>query len=663
MAELPLDQAIPRFKANEDRMNRFVNGDDEATWTTSGGSTEPSISKFLKDKDTEINLQAGGILEQTQTAAGEAEAAQTAAESAQVAAEAAAATLPPIGDDGLIVDIDGVRETKSFDETLTLLDANLRIELGIPPIPLNAIPDFVPLGDTQTLYAGRVSDGGDGKHRHFGDYKRTTRGTRHMFYRKADEHGTGFPGALCYRRRRRGRAWEAEVVLIPAQGAGLNDQRAIIAGVVPGTDRVVVVYSESPQVPTISSRPGPPGDPANYNNSIGPAYLKTFHFDDDGDAFYAGGFTITPATIHTTAYSWFQPFGTIKFHDLDGETVGYFSYFGQFADHEWDDAYRVEVMEVRDNGETFTPTVEEIYSSTVPTYNETAVVRLNRDISFAAGRANSGGLGWFRRTSSGGAWSLLGTLPGTDDQDVAPSLDLAYVNGRPYFVIGSCDRAGSNGIMKFRVAEVDDVYSSPTLFLNVQEASADDMGNASGYQHTIVYPNGDIEWVEFREFVGDNATDIRIVHKRLVDWIEGYFSFVPTVRGATAAGTPTYNTVDTVARVQKVGKRVHYHGRVTLTAKTGMTGQYQISLPYVTKNLQEARAPVTLGYKTGISQTTSTSTPADSDKGFTALCLQNLAWIGIYKDVDSGAATLLNANDSEVAAAHTITFNVIYETN
>jgi hypothetical protein len=55
MAELPLDQAIPRFKQNEDRMDRFANGSDSATWNTSDGQAVPSLRKFLKDKNAQID--------------------------------------------------------------------------------------------------------------------------------------------------------------------------------------------------------------------------------------------------------------------------------------------------------------------------------------------------------------------------------------------------------------------------------------------------------------------------------------------------------------------------------------------------------------------------------------------------------------------------------
>ncbi|NSZ63478.1 hypothetical protein G6L16_009010 [Agrobacterium tumefaciens] len=55
MAQLPLNTGIPRFKQNEERMDRFTNGSDNQTFTTSGGVEVPTIRKFLKDKDAEID--------------------------------------------------------------------------------------------------------------------------------------------------------------------------------------------------------------------------------------------------------------------------------------------------------------------------------------------------------------------------------------------------------------------------------------------------------------------------------------------------------------------------------------------------------------------------------------------------------------------------------
>lgn len=65
MAELPLDQAIPRFKSNEDRMDRFVNGGPAATWVTSGGTEVPSLRKFIADWDAQLAAAVGDMPQAT----------------------------------------------------------------------------------------------------------------------------------------------------------------------------------------------------------------------------------------------------------------------------------------------------------------------------------------------------------------------------------------------------------------------------------------------------------------------------------------------------------------------------------------------------------------------------------------------------------------------
>lgn len=63
MAELPLDQAIPRFKTNEDRIDKFTNGSSTETVTTSDGQQYPTIRKFLADKSEEIDAAVEGFVE------------------------------------------------------------------------------------------------------------------------------------------------------------------------------------------------------------------------------------------------------------------------------------------------------------------------------------------------------------------------------------------------------------------------------------------------------------------------------------------------------------------------------------------------------------------------------------------------------------------------
>jgi hypothetical protein len=62
MAQLPLEQAIPRFRGNEERVDIFTNGGPSSTFLTSTGVAVPSIRKFLADKNAEINVGAASIL-------------------------------------------------------------------------------------------------------------------------------------------------------------------------------------------------------------------------------------------------------------------------------------------------------------------------------------------------------------------------------------------------------------------------------------------------------------------------------------------------------------------------------------------------------------------------------------------------------------------------
>lgn len=86
MSELPLTEAIPRFKTNENRFDRFTNGSATETWLTSGGEAVPSIRKFLADKDDEINASAGSILSDSLAAAADANSAKNAAQASATAA-------------------------------------------------------------------------------------------------------------------------------------------------------------------------------------------------------------------------------------------------------------------------------------------------------------------------------------------------------------------------------------------------------------------------------------------------------------------------------------------------------------------------------------------------------------------------------------------------
>lgn len=85
MTQLPADEAIVRFKENEDRFNQFVNSDEG--YTSSGGEAVESIPAFLERVESEIG--ATGAIAITEANKVAAQSAQTAAESANTSAQSA----------------------------------------------------------------------------------------------------------------------------------------------------------------------------------------------------------------------------------------------------------------------------------------------------------------------------------------------------------------------------------------------------------------------------------------------------------------------------------------------------------------------------------------------------------------------------------------------
>ena len=72
MAELPIDQAVPRFKANEDRFDAFIN--DATGYESSGGTDVESVQEFLARLQDEVRnsgIHSKGVFLDTATALGE----------------------------------------------------------------------------------------------------------------------------------------------------------------------------------------------------------------------------------------------------------------------------------------------------------------------------------------------------------------------------------------------------------------------------------------------------------------------------------------------------------------------------------------------------------------------------------------------------------------
>lgn len=99
MVQLALNQATKRFQENDERMDGFVNGDENGGYTSSNGKAVPSIQKFLAKKDAEINADAGGILSQATDARDLAEASAIDASNtaASIASQSALLDALPTG--------------------------------------------------------------------------------------------------------------------------------------------------------------------------------------------------------------------------------------------------------------------------------------------------------------------------------------------------------------------------------------------------------------------------------------------------------------------------------------------------------------------------------------------------------------------------------------
>lgn len=57
MARLPLGDAIARFRDNDERIDIFVNGGENDTYTTTEGEIVPSVQKIIKDAVSVVDLQ------------------------------------------------------------------------------------------------------------------------------------------------------------------------------------------------------------------------------------------------------------------------------------------------------------------------------------------------------------------------------------------------------------------------------------------------------------------------------------------------------------------------------------------------------------------------------------------------------------------------------
>lgn len=379
------------------------------------------------------------------------------------------------------------------------IDAELLEELrhtaevsGLFTNAVGPVPSYVPgAASTRTLMAGETFNGGDPKyHRHFGGIVRDRHGRVHIIYRRATEHGVGVPGVICQitlaNEGRGAPSPSDERVIVPAITG--RDQRDCNIGITPDGD-LIITYADVSQ------------------DGVDPTVFKTIYSTDDSENWSS------PAVFETFDVTYARPYGSIKVVPSDNpdydwrlEQPAYYR-IGTTSEY-------VCALYYSYDGRTWTEGTP-IFSGEGG-YNETEVAWLNREVGFAVSRAS--GLNWWVTTNAGQTWSGPNIIPAASVSNaVAPSLNVIFSDGTPYCLLGWCDRTTDE--TKWAAARCEDLMTNGDAFSNrVTITSSNDMINASGYQRPLIYPNGRMLFVEFKEYLTPDSpwSDVRLVQANTV---------------------------------------------------------------------------------------------------------------------------------------------------
>jgi len=337
-----------------------------------------------------------------------------------------------------------------------------------------------------------VADGAvDDLHRNFGGIVEGIDGTLWLNYRRAPEHALTDGATLyCRKSNNGGASFGPEAIQVsPTPGF---DQRGSSMFSTP-SGRVGMIFDRCP-VP-----------------AAGPT---TFHLalcDDNDNWNYVGQIASTP-------YAYARAFGRIKV--IPGnEEAPYGLVWTPYYQSSATPTYRVAVWISWDDGVTWAESTP-IDDSTTG-YNECELVAINELLWFAFCRSNSG-ITQFVTTDGGQTWTNQGvvSLTSTGNQ-VAPTVDKFMYEGRWKLLLSYCNRQSGLDTLVFRVADAEEALASPSAFGGAING-ATDMTNASGYQCPItradgvLYVDGGIGYVEFKEYVGETYSQVRFVKKDLI---------------------------------------------------------------------------------------------------------------------------------------------------
>jgi hypothetical protein len=376
-------------------------------------------------------------------------------------------------------------------------------------------------------------------HRHFGSIVKTKSGRLIIAYRKAPSHGTqeNTTITMLYSDND-GADWSSEVDIVSEETG--KDNRAALMGVTP-TGRILLGYNR------IHVAGATAQDPQEY---------KLIYSDDDGVNWSSA------LTIDSIEYDFARLFGSVEVVPSDvtpGETMTLITSYQRTSGAPVN--YAAAYYKSYDEGLTWSSPVYVVNDT--QGLNEMGLQFFNADVGVAVCRGNSG-LALFTTVNAGSTWTSVGVITGTDDDCVAPSLNQLTIDSEPYLLLGYTDR-GSNQA-KWTIVPLFEVFGAAplTALADFVVTGQADMENASGYQKAVIYPNGDMAYVEFKEFNGDEQSQVRFGKGSPRRWAQRRFS------NDALAVTPTLITALTDLYVNRK--------LFTITAASNATTDYPLTV-------------------------------------------------------------------------------------
>lgn len=344
------------------------------------------------------------------------------------------------------------------------------------------------------LISGRLENNGTPVyHRHFGGVGRLHDERIIVIYRRALGHVVKYPGEICaVLVDLDGGERTSEIVIVPhTEGVDHRDPNICVTP----TGRIVCTYTDADSS----------GDTL--------ASLRTTHSDDGGETWSR------PLTFSQKFNA--RMYGAIKCVEFgSGPRLISPAYYFDTADGS---RKRVGYFYSDDDGVAWKEGIPVWEGTDASELSEMEMDWLDEKVGFAAIRNSGVGIHWTTTADGGVTWSEPTLAPWSGPSDVAPSLDLIWRDGSPYVLLGYCDRAADETV--WRWAKADDLRKSSSAMADVGIVTSTDMVGASGYQRTVVYKDGNLLFVEFKEYPSGGGitaamgTDVRLVWASTDSWL------------------------------------------------------------------------------------------------------------------------------------------------